>query len=60
LVICHFLISVAKNNENLLLVFKNRTRMGFLALGFNEKTIFGPGKEKVGLPWARPWLFFVV
>jgi hypothetical protein len=31
--ICHFSISVEKDNENWLLVLKNSARRGFLALG---------------------------
>jgi hypothetical protein len=45
-VICHFLISIVKDNENWLLFFKNSARRGFLALGPYGKTILNPREEK--------------
>jgi hypothetical protein len=33
-----------------LLVFKNSTNIGFLALGFNWEAILGPREEKFGSP----------
>jgi hypothetical protein len=46
MVICNFRISTVKDNENWLLVFKNSVREGFLAIGANGKTIFGPREGK--------------
>jgi hypothetical protein len=46
MVICHFWISIVKNNANWLLVFKNSARRGFLALESSRKTILGPWEEK--------------
>jgi hypothetical protein len=48
-VICRFWISTVKDNGNWLLVFKNCSRRGFLALPFNSKTIPGRRKKIVGL-----------
>jgi hypothetical protein len=46
MVICHFRISIVKDNENWLLVFKDSARRGFLALGANEKIFLARGKKK--------------
>jgi hypothetical protein len=35
-----------KDNAKLVLVFKYSARRGFLALGSNRKTIFGPREEE--------------
>jgi hypothetical protein len=44
------MISVTKDNENRLLIFNYRARMGFLALGSNGKTILGSREEKYRHP----------
>jgi hypothetical protein len=46
MVICHFWISIVKDNENWPLDFKNSARSGFLALRYGGKTIFGQEQEK--------------
>jgi hypothetical protein len=46
MVICHFRISIVKDNEKWLYALKYSARMGLLALGSNRKTILGPREEK--------------
>jgi hypothetical protein len=47
MIICHFRISIAEDNEISSLVFKNNARRGLLALRSNGKTILGTTKKKI-------------
>lgn len=52
MVTCHLWISIVKDNENWLSVFKTGTRAGFfLAFRSNEKTIFGPSVKRENYYW---------
>jgi hypothetical protein len=46
MVICHFCTSTVKDNEDLILSFKNSTGRDFLALESNKKTILGSKEEE--------------
>jgi hypothetical protein len=44
--ICHFCVSIVKDNENWPLLFKSSVTRGFLAFESNGKTILSPREEK--------------
>jgi hypothetical protein len=52
-IICHFWISIVKNNENLFLDLKNGSRGVSWPLRATEKLFLAQERKNIGLPWFK-------